>query len=141
MPSTKPPSWRRVLSFEDVRYFVLDEADEMLNMGFQEDVELILEDVPPARQTLMFSATMPQWVRRLAKRYCENYIMVDLVGEDSSGANFFFLLSFFLFSAIVLASLLLMPVFCRLYAPGTPAEPSYPRCTHVAAFEGSGAFA
>jgi superfamily II DNA/RNA helicase len=76
----------RALDFSAVRYFVLDEADEMLNMGFQEDVEYILEDVPPARQTMFFSATMPQWVRKLARKYCRDYTMVDLVGEDNSGA-------------------------------------------------------
>jgi ATP-dependent RNA helicase DDX21 len=74
-----------VLSLEGVRHFVLDEADEMLNMGFQEDVELILNGVPKERQTMLFSATMPQWVRRLARNYCKEYVMVDLVGESSSG--------------------------------------------------------
>jgi superfamily II DNA/RNA helicase len=78
--------WCRVLSLQDVKYFVLDEADEMLNMGFQEDVERILEGVPNERQTMLFSATMPQWVRKLARNYCKEYIMVDLVGEASSGA-------------------------------------------------------
>lgn len=58
----------------------------MLNMGFQDDVETILQDVPAARQTLMFSATMPQWVRKLANKYCNNYIMVDLVGDTNTGA-------------------------------------------------------
>ena len=75
-----------MLDFSGVRFFVLDEADEMLNMGFQDDVEMVLQDVPPARQTLFFSATMPQWVRKLARKYCRDYIMVDLVGEDATGA-------------------------------------------------------
>jgi hypothetical protein len=77
----------RAVDLADVRFFVLDEADEMLNMGFQDDVETILEDVPPARQTLMFSATMPQWVRKLANKYCNNYIMVDLVGDTNTGTH------------------------------------------------------
>ena len=68
-----------------MRFFVLDEADEMLNMGFQEDVEQVLETVPQCRQTMMFSATMPQWVRKLARKYANNHIMVDLVGEHDTG--------------------------------------------------------
>ena len=50
-------------------------------MGFQEDVEQILEDVPVKRQTMLFSATMPQWVKKLADKYCDNFTMVDLVGS------------------------------------------------------------
>lgn len=76
---------RRELDLSDIRFFVLDEADEMLNMGFQEDVETVLESVPAQRQTMMFSATMPQWVRKLAKKYAQNHIMVDLVGEHDTG--------------------------------------------------------
>lgn len=68
-----------------MRFFVLDEADEMLNMGFQEDVESVLESVPQDRQTMMFSATMPQWVRKLARKYAAKHIMVDLVGEQDTG--------------------------------------------------------
>jgi DEAD/DEAH box helicase/Helicase conserved C-terminal domain len=94
VPSRPPPDRRApacsALRFSAVRFFVLDEADEMLNMGFQDDVELVLEDVPEARQTLFFSATMPQWVRKLARKYCKDYTMVDLVGEDNSGALLFF---------------------------------------------------
>jgi ATP-dependent RNA helicase DDX21 len=75
-----------VLELGAVRFFVLDEADEMLNMGFQEDVEAVLESVPESRQTMMFSATVPQWVRKLARRYCREHIMVDLVGERDTGA-------------------------------------------------------
>lgn len=76
----------RELDLSDVRFFVLDEADEMLNMGFQEDVEQVLESVPSSRQTMMFSATMPQWVRKLARKYASKHIMVDLVGEHDTGA-------------------------------------------------------
>ena len=77
----------RVLQLSAIQYFILDEADEMLNMGFQEDVEEVLESVPDSRQTMMFSATMPQWVRKLARKYCQDYIMVDLVGEHDSGVH------------------------------------------------------
>jgi hypothetical protein len=80
------PCMCRKLNLSEVKYFVLDEADEMLNMGFQDDVECILETVPAERQTMFFSATVPQWVRKLAGKYCKKHIMVDLVGESSTGA-------------------------------------------------------
>lgn len=44
---------------------ILDEADQMLNVGFEKDVETILENVPEERQTMLFSATLPKWVKKL----------------------------------------------------------------------------
>ncbi len=58
-----------VLDLSGVRYLVLDEADEMLSMGFIEDIEAILSETPPTRQTALFSATLPEPIRRLADRY------------------------------------------------------------------------
>jgi len=60
---------RKTLILKDVGMVVLDEADEMLNMGFVEDMETILSEVPKPRQTLLFSATMPPQILRIAKRY------------------------------------------------------------------------
>jgi ATP-dependent RNA helicase DeaD len=57
------------LQLSDARYVVLDEADEMLSLGFMEDVEWILRKTPSGRQTLLFSATMPVPIRKLADRY------------------------------------------------------------------------
>ena len=57
------------LQLSDTRYVVLDEADEMLSLGFMEDVEWILKKTPSGRQTLLFSATMPAPIRKLADRY------------------------------------------------------------------------
>ncbi len=57
------------LDLSGVRYLVLDEADEMLSMGFIEDVEAILKETPATRQTALFSATLPEPIRRLADRY------------------------------------------------------------------------
>lgn len=54
---------RKTVKVDNVRTVVLDEADEMLNMGFLEDMETILSQLPEERQTLMFSATMPQALR------------------------------------------------------------------------------
>jgi ATP-dependent RNA helicase DeaD len=60
---------RRTLDLTQLRFLVLDEADEMLRMGFQEDVETILADTPESKQVALFSATMPAAIRRIAKRY------------------------------------------------------------------------
>lgn len=60
---------RRTIRLDKVRMVVLDEADEMLNMGFMEDIETILKDLPSERQTLLFSATMPESIRRLANQF------------------------------------------------------------------------
>ncbi|XP_062202633.1 DEAD-box ATP-dependent RNA helicase 9-like [Phragmites australis] len=73
---------RGALSLSEIRFVVLDEADQMLSVGFDQDVETILQRVPPQRQTLMFSATMPTWIRKLTQKYLKNPVTVDLVGED-----------------------------------------------------------
>ena len=67
-----------------VQYVVLDEADTMLDVGFADDIERILSDVPASRQTLLFSATMPQWVQKLTQRYQRNPLLVDLIGETGA---------------------------------------------------------
>lgn len=76
---------RGALSLSDIRFFILDEADMMLSVGFEEDVDKILESVPSERQTMLFSATMPPWVKTLTRRHLNNPVMVDLVGEKNSG--------------------------------------------------------
>lgn len=63
---------RGTLALDDVSMVVLDEADEMLNMGFVEDIEFILDQVPAEHQTALFSATMPARVRALANKYLRN---------------------------------------------------------------------
>jgi len=60
---------RKTISLSDIKIVVLDEADEMLNMGFIEDIETILKAIPAEKQTLLFSATMPQPIMNIAKRY------------------------------------------------------------------------
>ncbi len=60
---------RRTLKLQNVKFLVLDEADEMLNMGFIEDIESILSNLSEERQTLLFSATMPRQIKNLAKNY------------------------------------------------------------------------
>jgi ATP-dependent RNA helicase DeaD len=63
---------RRILSLSEIRIVVLDEADEMLDMGFIEDIETILNATPVERQTLLFSATIPQLIMNIARRYMRN---------------------------------------------------------------------
>ncbi|MDQ0178102.1 DEAD/DEAH box helicase [Bacillus chungangensis] len=63
---------RRTLRLDHVHTLILDEADEMLNMGFIDDIEAILSQVPDERQTLLFSATMPEPIRRIAERFMKN---------------------------------------------------------------------
>lgn len=76
---------RNVVKLENVKTVVLDEADEMLNMGFQEDIDAILESTPPERRTLLFSATMPKEVARIAKKYMREPREIT-VGKKNSGA-------------------------------------------------------
>src|SRR5690625_3092941 len=70
---------RKKLRLEDVRFVVLDEADEMLNMGFIEDVELIVSQCNEERRMLLFSATMPARILSLAERYMGEYDLVRFV--------------------------------------------------------------
>ncbi len=77
---------RRKLDVRNVRTLVLDEADEMLNMGFQDDLDAILEDTPKEKQTLLFSATMPKGISKIAKKYMNNPDEIE-VGERNAGAQ------------------------------------------------------
>lgn len=72
---------RGSLNLSEVQFVVLDEADQMLQVGFQEDVEKILERLPQNRQTMMFSATMPSWIRKLTQNYLKNPLSIDLVSN------------------------------------------------------------
>lgn len=77
---------RKKARLQHVRRVVLDEADEMLNMGFQEDLEAILEQVPDAAQTFLFSATMPQQVAAIAGNYMHNPEEIT-IGTRNAGAE------------------------------------------------------
>lgn len=73
---------RGTLSLDSIRFCVLDEADEMLNMGFIDDIENILSQMPEDRQMLCFSATMPEPIRRLAETFMKDYELVKVQTED-----------------------------------------------------------
>jgi ATP-dependent RNA helicase DeaD len=73
---------RGALDLETLRVAVLDEADEMLDMGFREDLEEILDATPETRRTLLFSATIPKPIAQLAKRYQRQALRISTVGEE-----------------------------------------------------------
>ena len=75
------------LDLSQLQFLVLDEADEMLNMGFQEDVERILESTPDRKQVALFSATMPNAIRRLSKQYLHNPAEVTVKSERRTNDN------------------------------------------------------
>jgi len=73
---------RGALDLSALKAAVLDEADEMLDMGFREDLEEILDATPEGRRTLLFSATMPRQIVALAKRYQKDALRISTVGDD-----------------------------------------------------------
>ena len=75
------------LDISDLRFLVLDEADEMLNMGFQEDVERILADTPEDKQVALFSATMPNGIRRIAREYLREPKEISVKSETRTNTN------------------------------------------------------
>ena len=68
-----------------VEFAILDEADQMLDIGFADDVEKILSEAPKERQTMLFSATMPTWVKKLTRKHQRDPLLVDLVGDEEAG--------------------------------------------------------
>jgi ATP-dependent RNA helicase DeaD len=77
---------RNVLNLTEIRWMILDEADEMLNMGFKDDLDAILAATPKEKQTLLFSATMPNEVAKIARKYMNSPEEVS-VGRRNSGAE------------------------------------------------------
>ncbi len=78
---------RNRIDFSDVRWMVLDEADEMLDMGFQEDVDAILEYMPEDKNTLLFSATMPAEVEQILNKYMKDPVRISIGQKNSGTAN------------------------------------------------------
>ena len=72
---------RETLKLDNIRIAVLDEADEMLDMGFVEDIEMILDQVPAERQLALFSATIPPQIARLARKYLRNPRSITIAAE------------------------------------------------------------
>ena len=78
---------RKAINLSTVDYVVLDEADEMLNMGFKEDIDKILEFTPDTKLTWLFSATMPKDIRRIVKQYMTDPLEVQV--STGTEVNYF----------------------------------------------------
>ncbi|MGB5445453.1 MAG: DEAD/DEAH box helicase [Psychromonas sp.] len=78
---------RKTLDLSNLKALVLDEADEMLRMGFIDDVETIMKEMPETRQTALFSATMPDQIKRITKRYMNNPTEIKIVNKTSTVEN------------------------------------------------------
>jgi len=76
---------RKVLKLQSIKWLVLDEADEMLDMGFKDDLDAILNETPESRQTLLFSATISRSVRSIAQQYMTDALEIK-IGESNIGA-------------------------------------------------------
>ena len=77
---------RKAVKINKIKTLILDEADEMLNMGFRDELDNILETTPPTKRTLLFSATMPKEVARIAQNYMDDPVKIT-VGNKNSGAE------------------------------------------------------
>ena len=75
------------LNLTELRFLVLDEADEMLNMGFAEDVETILADTPADKNVALFSATMPAQIRRISKKYLDDPAEITVKNKTATAPN------------------------------------------------------
>lgn len=78
---------RKAVKLDDVKYVVLDEADEMLNMGFKEAIDEILEYTPEERVTWLFSATMPSDIRKIVKKYMDTPLEVSINASEKSNKD------------------------------------------------------
>ena len=78
---------RKKLKLNDIETVVLDEADEMLNMGFKEDLDTILAETPEEKQTLLFSATMPKEVMRITKNYMFSPKTIEVASRNEGAKN------------------------------------------------------
>ncbi len=78
---------RRTIRLDSIEMVIIDEADEMLNMGFIEDIEKILSEVPTDRQTLLFSATMPERIRRLSQRFMKDPKVIKVAAKEITVPN------------------------------------------------------
>jgi ATP-dependent RNA helicase DeaD len=78
---------RKAINLEEIRYVILDEADEMLNMGFQDDIEFILQNTPRRDSTWLFSATMPPEIRNVSKRYMKDPFEITVGKKNTANKN------------------------------------------------------
>ncbi|WP_080058279.1 DEAD/DEAH box helicase [Spirosoma aerolatum] len=78
---------RNTLKLDNVKMMILDEADEMLDMGFREDIESILDDMPEERQTILFSATMSKPIMQITQKFLQDPVLVKVVKKELTNTN------------------------------------------------------
>lgn len=78
---------RKAVNLEKIHYVILDEADEMLNMGFKDDIEFILQNTPNRQSTWLFSATMPPEIRQVSKKYMDQPFEITIGKVNAGNAN------------------------------------------------------
>ena len=78
---------RKAINLEEIKYVVLDEADEMLNMGFQDDIEFILKNTPKRDATWLFSATMPTEIKRVSRKYMKDPMEITVGKTNTANKN------------------------------------------------------
>lgn len=78
---------RKAINLQQISYVVLDEADEMLNMGFQDDIEFILQNTPKRESTWLFSATMPPEIKRVSRKYMNNPFEITVGKVNTANRN------------------------------------------------------
>jgi ATP-dependent RNA helicase DeaD len=78
---------RKAINLEQIKYVVLDEADEMLNMGFQDDIEFILQNTPKREATWLFSATMPPEIKRVSRKYMKQPVEITVGKVNTANEN------------------------------------------------------
>jgi ATP-dependent RNA helicase DeaD len=78
---------RKAINLEEIKYVVLDEADEMLNMGFQDDIEFILQNTPKRDATWLFSATMPPEIKRVSRKYMKTPMEITVGKMNTANKN------------------------------------------------------
>jgi ATP-dependent RNA helicase DeaD len=78
---------RKALRLQDIEFVILDEADEMLNMGFKDDLDTILAETPVEKQTLLFSATMPKEVMRIRRNYMSSAKTIEIASRNEGAKN------------------------------------------------------
>ncbi len=78
---------RKVVDLSNIAYLVLDEADEMLNMGFKEEIDDILQNTPPEKLTWLFSATMPPDLRRISMQYMKDPVEMSVRGKEIANSD------------------------------------------------------
>ncbi|HEX4373225.1 MAG TPA: DEAD/DEAH box helicase [Puia sp.] len=78
---------RKAINLDQIKYVVLDEADEMLNMGFQDDIEFILKNTPKREATWLFSATMPPEIKRVSRKYMKDPVEITVGKVNTANKN------------------------------------------------------